>query len=120
MSAAALSTPRPVTFSGIEKLSLTSRFSASRMDRTGGAARTAGEDGEEAVEVVAETVGNLAQMKSFWESMALPPVLTEAMEFGNCARKLGVPSMRYWPISAQEPSAATLTRGSGLGTATMT
>src|ERR1019366_826551 len=52
-----LATPRPVTFSGIEKLSLTSRFSASRMDRTGGAACTAGEDGEEPVEVVAETVG---------------------------------------------------------------
>src|ERR1039458_93223 len=120
MSAAALSTPRPVTFSGIEKLSLTSRFSASRMDRTGGAACTAGEGGEEPVGGVAGTAGVWAEMVSFFGSMALPPVLTEAMEFGNCARKLAVPSMRYWPISAQEPSAATLTRGSGLGTATMT
>src|ERR1035441_7254367 len=40
-SAAAESTPRPVMFSGIEKLSLTRRFSASRMDSTGGAAGAA-------------------------------------------------------------------------------
>src|SRR5450759_1346042 len=46
-SAAAESTLRPVIFSGIEKLSLTSRFSASRMDRTGGAACTAGEEAED-------------------------------------------------------------------------
>ena len=57
MSLAALSMLRPVMFSGIEKLSLTSRFSASRMDRTGGAVCAAGVDGEEPVDVVAETVG---------------------------------------------------------------
>src|SRR5260370_10488506 len=52
MSAAALSTLRPVIFSGIEKLCLTSRFSASMMDRTGGAAGAAGADDEEPVDVV--------------------------------------------------------------------
>ena len=37
MSDALLSTLRPVMFSGIEKLSFTSRFSASRIESTGGA-----------------------------------------------------------------------------------
>src|SRR5260370_21609232 len=50
-SAAALSRLRPVIFSGIEKLWLTSRFSASMMDRTGGAAGAAGAE-EEPVGVV--------------------------------------------------------------------
>src|ERR1035437_5435062 len=55
-SPAALRMLRPLMFSGIEKLSLTSRFSASRMDRTGGAVCTAGEEGEEPVDVVEEAV----------------------------------------------------------------
>ena len=46
-------------------------------------------------------------MMPAFESMALPPIWVE------------VGSSLYWPIMHQEPSAATLTRGKGVGTATM-
>ncbi len=106
MSEAALSAMRPVMFSGVEKLSLISRFSESRMDRFG------------TMLVVEEAVRICAQTTPAWESITLPPVLVALMELGYCARLWAALSRRYWPIIAQEPSAATLTRGSGLGEAT--
>ena len=49
--------------------------------------------------------------------MALPPILVEAAELGNWAKtESGADgSSRYWPIMHHEPSAATLTRGKGVG-----
>ncbi len=51
--------------------------------------------------------------------MALPPIFREVIELGNCARSMADGSSLYWPIMHHEPSAATLTRGSGVGEATM-
>src|ERR1039458_6033180 len=86
MSEAALSAMRPVMFSGIEKLSLISRFSVSRMDRFG------------TMLVVEEAVRICAQMTPALESITLPPVLVALMELGYCARLLAALSRRYWPI----------------------
>src|ERR1035441_466155 len=113
MSEAALSVMRPVIFSGIEKLCWTSRFSASRMFSTGAVEAAALAD-----EAVDATVMIWAYMMPALESTAAPPILADAMELGNCARLLAKASRRYWPIIAQEPSAATPMRGSGLGEAT--
>ena len=58
-------------------------------------------------------------MMPAFESMAMPPILVEVMELGNWARSVALGSTRYWPIMHHEPSAATLTRGNGVGEATM-
>ena len=58
-------------------------------------------------------------MMPAFESMALPPIWVEVAELGNWARSVAVGSSLYWPIMHQEPSAATLTRGKGVGLAWM-
>src|SRR5438105_4328873 len=64
-----------------------------------------------------EAVRICAYVMPAFESTALPPMLSDESELGNCARSAAKPFTRYWPIMAQDPSADTLTRGSGLGDA---
>ena len=114
MSTAALKTLRPVIFSGIEKLSFTSRFSASdgHAGDAAGAERCAVvlEDACDDLSVDDIGLGSRLRCRRCWWTL---------MEFGNCARLFGDRVQPYWPIMAQEPSADTLTRARGLGTATI-
>ena len=56
-------------------------------------------------------------MMPAFESTATPPILVEVTELGNCAKSVADGSSRYWPIMHHEPSAATVTRGKGVGEA---